>query len=112
MVRLGIIYKSLLEDDFKVLCALEKALVSREYAPLRLLEKTSKLHEGKLSLIMAKLHDLNLVKRETISGEKMYRLTYLGYDMLALRALVKDNIVEAIGSKIGVGKESEIYSGL
>jgi RIO kinase 2 len=38
-----------------------------------------------------------------------YRLTFLGYDSLALNALVKRNIVEALGSPLGLGKESDVY---
>ncbi len=109
---IGEVYKSLVDEDFKVLASLEKALVDREYAPLQLLEKLSGIHEEKLQLILRKLHDLKLVKRETISGEKMYRLTTLGYDVLAIRALAKANVIEAIGDKVGTGKESEIYLGL
>jgi len=37
-VLIGEVYKSLVDEDFKVLASLEKALVDREYAPLQLLE--------------------------------------------------------------------------
>lgn len=111
-MNIGLIYRSLIEDDFKVLYALEKCLVNREYVPLQLIEKNSGLFEEKIQLVIKKLQGLNLVKSETIAGEKMYRLTYLGYDMIAIRALAKTNVLEAIGDKIGVGKESEIYMGL
>ena len=112
MVNLGLIYKSLFAEDFKVLAALEKALANHEYTPLRLLERLSGMYEEKLQLVLGKLHSLGLVKRETIAGEKMYRLTYLGYDMLAIKALAEANVIEAIGDKVGTGKESEIYLGL
>lgn len=112
MVNIGIIYRSLTDDDFKVLFTLEKSLVNHEYVPLRTLEKLCGMYEEKLQLILGKLHNLKLVKRETISGEKMYRLTYLGYDMLAIRALAKTNVIEALGDIVGTGKESEIYLGL
>lgn len=38
-----------------------------------------------------------------------YRLTNLGYDFLALKALVKRNILHSFGNQIGVGKESDVY---
>lgn len=38
-----------------------------------------------------------------------YRLTTLGYDYLALRALCSRDVVGSIGNQIGVGKESDIY---
>jgi RIO kinase 2 len=112
MVKLGLVYKSLFNEDFVVLQAMEKLHLRREYIPLSLLERVTGFHEEKLVLILSKLHSLSLVKRETVSDEKMYRLTYTGYDMIALRALVAHNVIEALGDKIGEGKESEIYEGL
>lgn len=37
-----------------------------------------------------------------------FRLTYLGYDFLAIKALVNRGVVAAVGRQIGVGKESGI----
>jgi len=106
------VYKSLADDDFKVLAALERALAGRGYAPVDIVEELSGIHGGKLLSTLRKLHKLRLVRRETFAGATMLRLTYLGYDMLALRALVRANVLEAIDGRVGVGKESEIYLGL
>lgn len=38
-----------------------------------------------------------------------YALTYMGYDYLALKVFMKRGIIKKIGTKIGVGKESDIY---
>jgi RIO-like serine/threonine protein kinase len=38
-----------------------------------------------------------------------YRLTYGGYDYLALRTFCQRNSVYSVGNQIGVGKESDIY---
>ncbi|CAI7927438.1 unnamed protein product, partial [Closterium sp. NIES-54] len=38
-----------------------------------------------------------------------YRLTNLGYDFLAIKALVNRGTVAGVGPQIGVGKESDIY---
>ena len=38
-----------------------------------------------------------------------YRLTTLGYDFLALKALVNRGAVSAVGRQIGVGKESDVF---
>ena len=38
-----------------------------------------------------------------------YRLTYGGYDYLALKTFVKRGSVYSVGNQIGVGKESDIY---
>ena len=112
MVKIGLIYKQLTPHDFRVLEAIEKHIGRYEYVPLEVIEKTSKIPETRLILILSKLHRLDLVKRVTVSGYKAYRLTYLGLDMIALHNLVKRNVLEAIGDKLGVGKESDIYRGL
>lgn len=38
-----------------------------------------------------------------------YRLTYSGYDILALNVLQARGHISAVGSKIGMGKEADIY---
>ena len=38
-----------------------------------------------------------------------YRLTYLGYDYLALRTYVSRGLISGLGRRIGVGKEADIY---
>lgn len=38
-----------------------------------------------------------------------YRLTYSGYDILALNVLQARGLISAVGSKIGMGKEADIY---
>jgi RIO kinase 2 len=62
-------------------------------------------------MVLQKLNKLKLVKRR-LGDYVGYRLTYLGLDMLALRSLVERGILHALGDKLGVGKESDVYSGL
>uniref|UniRef100_A0A7C2BKU8 non-specific serine/threonine protein kinase n=1 Tax=Thermosphaera aggregans TaxID=54254 RepID=A0A7C2BKU8_9CREN len=111
-MNIGLAYKSLTERDFAVLRAIEEYSSRYEYVPLELIEKRTRIIEEHLTLILSKLSKLKMVKKESIAGYKSYRLTYLGHDMLALNGLVRKNVLEALGDKIGVGKESEIYIGL
>jgi RIO kinase 2 len=39
-----------------------------------------------------------------------FRLTYLGYDFLAIKTMVNRGVFMAVGRQIGVGKESGIFS--
>lgn len=39
-----------------------------------------------------------------------YRLTYGGYDFLAIRAMSKRGALASVGNQIGVGKESGMVS--
>jgi RIO kinase 2 len=112
LVKIGLLYKQLTPQDFRVLEAIERYIGRYEYVPLEVIEKTIKIPETRLVLVLSKLHKLDLIRRITYSGYKAYRLTYLGLDMIALNSLVRRNILEAIGDKLGVGKESDIYRGL
>ena len=112
MVKIGLIYKQLVNRDFRVLESIERNITRFEYVPLEVIERAAKIPEPHLMLSLSKLHRLGLVKRTSIGGVKAYRLTYLGLDMLALRTLVNRGVLEAIGGRIGVGKESDIYQGL
>lgn len=38
-----------------------------------------------------------------------FRLTYLGYDFLAIKTMVNKGVFEAVGRQIGVGKESGTF---
>ena len=41
-----------------------------------------------------------------------YRLTYLGYDFLAIKTLVNRGVFASVGRQIGVGKESGLSHSL
>ncbi len=38
-----------------------------------------------------------------------YRLTYLGYDYLAIKTLLKRGSICSVGPQIGVGKEADVF---
>ena len=44
-----------------------------------------------------------------LRADDSYRLTYQGYDYLALHAVTMRGTLTAFGSRIGVGKEADIY---
>ncbi|MCS7128854.1 MAG: RIO1 family regulatory kinase/ATPase [Desulfurococcaceae archaeon] len=108
LVKLGIIYRQLTPLEFSVLSAIEKGMANHEYVPLEYVERLVDAPVTKVERSLEKLRSLKLIKRwsESYRG---FRLTYLGLDMLALRTLVKEGVLEAIGDKLGVGKESELY---
>lgn len=112
LVKVGLIYKQLTRRDLRVLEAIERGMTRFEYVPLEVIEKYTKIPETHIVLSISKMHRLKLVKRKTVAGTKAFRLTYLGLDMIALNALVRKNVLEALGDRIGVGKESEIFKAL
>ncbi len=110
-MRIGELYKSVPEEGFHVLVAIESGLPKYEYVPVRYIMRKTRLPPKKLDLVLGFLNSKKMVVRQ-IGHEVGYRLTYLGLDMIALNALVKRGVLLAIGDKIGVGKESDIYEAL
>jgi len=110
-VNLGYLFKQLTPRDLKILRIIEKFMKKYEYIPLDVIVSRSKNVDKNVSLTLSKLNSLKLVRR--YRGDYIgYRITSLGYDCLAIEDLVKRNIVYALGPKLGVGKEADLYLGL
>lgn len=96
-------------DEFRVLTAIEMGQKNHELVPTPLICRIAGLKGGgAFKIIINLLHKNKLIFHESKQYDG-YRLTYLGYDYLALRAFVTRGVISGIGSKIGVGKESDIY---
>lgn len=96
------------KDDFRVLTAVEQGMRNHELVPVELITSIAKLRHGGIVKILSTLlrHKLLAHEQQQYNG---YRLSYLGYDILALRTLLSRNVVTGVGSQIGVGKESDIF---
>jgi RIO kinase 2 len=111
MVQLALTYKKLVSRDFRILAVIEREMSRYEYVPLEVIERRLRLPSTHVAAGLQKLNKLKLVQRRL--GEYVgYRLTYMGLDMLALHSLVERGVLQALGDKLGVGKESDVYSGL
>ena len=98
------------KDDFRCLTAVEMGMRNHELVPLELISSIAKLRYGGAHKFVSNLLRYKLIAhdRSTYDG---YRLTYSGYDILALKTFLQRNHIVAVGDKIGVGKESDIYQG-
>lgn len=96
-------------DEFRVLTAAEMGSKNHEVVPTVLIVQISGLRNGGVNKILGSLAQRNLVARVQNSKYDGYRLTYGGYDYLAMRALSKRDSLYSVGNQIGVGKESDIY---
>jgi RIO kinase 2 len=96
-------------DEFRVLTAVEMGSKNHEVVPTVLIVQISGLRNGGVNKIMGSLAKRNLVAKVQNSKYDGYRLTYGGYDYLAMRALSKRDSMYSVGNQIGVGKESDIY---
>ncbi|KAG5728811.1 Serine/threonine-protein kinase rio2 [Termitomyces sp. T112] len=96
-------------DEFRVLTAVEMGSKNHEVVPTSLIAQISGLRNGGVNKLIGSLAKRNLVSRLQNSKYDGYRLTYGGYDYLAMRAMSKRDSMHSVGNQIGVGKESDIY---
>lgn len=109
MVRLDLtIFKYLTIEDFRVLIAIELGMRNHEWVPVDLIESIAKIKRVNVYKLIQNLLKNKLIQR---NGQKYegYSLNYLGYDFLAIRVLVKKGILVKILSRMGVGKESDVF---
>ncbi|CAJ0926034.1 unnamed protein product, partial [Mesorhabditis belari] len=98
-------------EHFRILLAVEMGMKNHELVPLPLISSVAKIHRGGVTKSLADLMKIGLVAYERGRKYDGYRLTKLGYDYLALKALCSREVVGSVGNQIGVGKESDVYVG-
>eukprot|EP00211_Chloroparvula_japonica_P001663 CAMPEP_0119136148 /NCGR_PEP_ID=MMETSP1310-20130426/20817_1 /TAXON_ID=464262 /ORGANISM="Genus nov. species nov., Strain RCC2339" /LENGTH=543 /DNA_ID=CAMNT_0007127115 /DNA_START=72 /DNA_END=1703 /DNA_ORIENTATION=+ len=96
------------KDDFRVLTAIEQGMKNHELVPTSLIGSISRLKRSACRAAIVTVHKNKLVFHENKSYDG-YRLTYSGYDYLALKVLSLRGTVTSVGNQIGVGKESDIF---
>jgi RIO kinase 2 len=121
-------------DEFRVLTAVEMGMKNHELVPTPLIESISGLKRGGAFKVPPRPRAqpiarprradrprharsqivMLLCKNKLVAHQSKpydgYRLTFKGYDYLALKALSKRGAVAAVGIQIGVGKESDIFT--
>jgi len=97
--------------DMLVLSAIEKLSSRFEYVPVEVLERRVTLRPTEIAASLDRLNQLKLVRRRlgSIIG---YALTYYGLDVLAYDSLARRGVLEALGDRLGVGKEGDVYLGV
>jgi RIO kinase 2 len=98
----------LTKDDYRVLTAVEMGMRNHELVPVELITSIARLRHGGSHKILSKLLRYKLLAHDS-KKYNGYRLSYLGFDILALRTLLSRGIIVSVGSQIGVGKESDIF---
>ncbi|MFQ6053131.1 MAG: RIO1 family regulatory kinase/ATPase [Candidatus Bathyarchaeia archaeon] len=98
-------------EDLRVLQAIELGMASFEYVPIDQIVKYANLNPHEVEFRVSGLNKKGLLYGHH-DPVKRYILNYTGYDCLALNALVKADVLEALGKPLGVGKEADIYDAL
>eukprot|EP00904_Undaria_pinnatifida_P010092 jgi/Undpi1/6212/HiC_scaffold_20.g08696.m1 len=109
MVKLDVTcMRHLSKHDIRVLTAVEMGMKNHDLVPVELIASIAKLRHGGTHKILSTLLTFKLIAHDR-SAYDGYRLTYSGYDILALNVLQARGHISAVGSKIGMGKEADIY---
>jgi len=108
------IFRNLQPEDLRVLMGIELAMEYHEFAPFEEVVKYANLPGREVVFRLDRLDRLKLAIKvsKTFLGYDGYAVNYSGYDCLALNALVKSNVLEAIGKPLGIGKEADVYEAL
>jgi len=104
-------FKKLEPEDFRVLLTIESNMNRYRYVPEDIIPEQSELPKREVGHRLRRLNLFGLIFGWTGSYVG-YALNTAGYDCLAINALVRGNIIEALGKSLGVGKESDVYDAL
>ncbi|GAV67179.1 RIO1 domain-containing protein/Rio2_N domain-containing protein [Cephalotus follicularis] len=102
------VLRYLSKDDFRVLTAVEMGMRNHEIVPSELVDRIASLKHGGTYKVLKNLLKHKLLHHDS-SKYDGFRLTYLGYDFLAIKTMVNRGVFAAVGRQIGVGKESDIF---
>ena len=105
------VFRQLESEDFRVLNIIESAMSKHEFVPVEQIQKYAKLPIDRIQFTLGKLNKLGLIHRSK-SAYIGHTLNYVGYDCLAINALVQAGIIESFGQPLGVGKEADVYDAL
>jgi len=101
-------FKKLELEDFKVLSTIEANMTRYRHVPENVIPSLSGLPEKQVEFHLSRLDEFGLIFR-WVGSYTGYALNTAGYDCLAINALVRTNVIEALGRRLGVGKESDVY---
>ncbi|MCK4848357.1 MAG: serine/threonine protein kinase [Candidatus Heimdallarchaeota archaeon] len=104
-------FRDLSQFDFRILSVIEILMAKHEFVPVEEIARYLKYNEKKIVIFLKHLKKLKLVfivQRHYLGSA----LTFIGYDALALKALVEKGILSQIGPEIGAGKESNVHLGM
>ncbi|KAJ4300318.1 Serine/threonine-protein kinase rio2 [Collariella sp. IMI 366227] len=102
--------RHLAAEDWRVLTAVEMGSKNHELVPTPLIERIARLKGGASGVhrSISALAKVGLIARMKEAKYDGYRLTYGGLDYLALHTHAERKHVYSVGTRVGVGKESDI----
>ena len=101
-------FRELESEDFYLLSGLEHGMRFSQWVDRERLTEFARLDGEEVDYRLDRCEDRGLVERKTIQYLG-FRLTFEGYDSLALRTFAERDTIEGFGAPLGVGKESDVY---
>ena len=95
-------------EDFYLLSGLEQGMRFSEWVAREKIPEFAGLTDEEVDYRLDRCERRDLVERKTIQYEG-FRLTFEGYDALALHTFAERETIESVGAPLGVGKESDVY---
>jgi RIO kinase 2 len=107
-------FRALENNDFRILSVTESLMNRHEFIPLEEIIEFSEIRKDEVEFRIKDLSKDRFLSKPTkkILRYEGYQLTLYGLDALALNFLVRSGVIDAIGQKLGVGKESDIYEAI
>jgi len=98
-------------EELRVLQAIELGMASYSFVPMEEILKFAGMPQREIEYRLGELDKKDLIYRQ--SGPYTgYIINYTGYDILALNALAKADVLNSLGRSIGVGKEADIFDAI
>jgi RIO kinase 2 len=101
-------FRYLTAIEWRVLVAVEMGMRNHQIVPTVLITRIANFRRQGIHKVLSSLLKYKLLSHEA-SVYDGYKLSYLGYDLLAIRALVSRGTLSGVGTRIGVGKESDVH---
>ena len=96
------------DEDFYLLSGLEQGMRFSKWVARPKLPEFAELTDEEVDYRLDRCERRGLIERKTIQYEG-FRLTFEGYDALALHTFAERESIEGMGAPLGVGKESDVY---
>ncbi|PSP82471.1 serine/threonine protein phosphatase [Halobacteriales archaeon QS_1_68_17] len=95
-------------EDCYLLSGIEQGMRFSEWVARQKLPEFSRLTAEDVDYRLDRCEDRGLIERKTIQYEG-FKLTFEGYDALALHTFAERDTIRGVGAPLGVGKESDVY---
>lgn len=86
-------------------------MIQHQVVPYKELLRVTGYTENRLDYHLDRLYSNELVYRER-DPYLGYLMNYTAYDLLALNAVVKAEVIDFLGPSIGIGKEADVFEGV